>query len=137
MEITGKYAASNFFVQQGVVVDLARKCYRKFNRLFRFLTFRERCMALPRVDYVLLFKTLYAKCEACSLEDFETSATIQLSLVHHRNRRLIIHESKNLEEMMALAGRLAKELHVKIRDSASDRRNPKWLRAADINPARS
>ena len=83
---------------------------------------------LPSVDYILLFKTAYAKCEPCTLADFENSAVIQLSFVHDKNRKLIVHETKNLEEAKQLAKELAAQLGAKVRDSATDRRNPRWLK---------
>lgn len=127
MKITGKYAASNFFVQQGLVLDTDKKCYYKSNKIVKLVSVKDSCKKLPKLDYVLLFRTLYAKCEECSVEDFENSSVIQLSLVYNKNRKLIIHESKNSNEVIEIAKQLAQELHLKIKDSATDRRNPKWL----------
>ena len=83
----------------------------------------------PKFDYILLFKTLYIKCEGCSPEDFEDGhgAVYQISLVYNKNRKLIVHESKEKEEIFALAEKLKSFYHIKIKDSASDRRNPKWI----------
>ncbi|WP_317900007.1 hypothetical protein [Aurantibacillus circumpalustris] len=79
-----------------------------------------------------MFRTLYAKCEPCEMEDFENNSMIQLSLVYNKNRRLIIHESKDLNEIRTTAGQLASSFNLKIRDSATDRRNPKWLSNEEI-----
>jgi len=127
MKINGKYAASNFFVEQGLVLDTDKKCYNKSKKLFQLFNINEACKSLPKLDYILLFRTLYAKCEECSVEDFENSSVIQLSFVYNKNRKLIIHESKNISEINELAKQLASTFNLKIKDSATDRRNPKWL----------
>lgn len=127
MIITGDYAASNVFMKQGITIDLAKNCFAKFRKLFSFLKFKEGCRPLPKADYLLLFRTLYVKCESCSIEDFNDSSTIQLSIVYNKNRKLIVHESKNMSETMDMARNMAREMHLKIKDSASDRRNPKWI----------
>jgi hypothetical protein len=75
-----------------------------------------------------MFRTLYANCEPCTLEDFENTSLIQLSLVYHKNRRLIVHESKNTQEIREMAATLASAFQLRIRDAASDRKHPKWLR---------
>jgi len=127
MKISGIYAASNFFVQQGLELDTDKKCYHKSNKIVRLFTISESCKSLPKLDYILMFRTLYAKCEECSIEDFENSSVVQLSFVYNRNRKLIIHESKNFEEVKMMAEQLAKELNLRIKDTASDRRNSKWI----------
>lgn len=127
MEIIGKYAASNFVVRQGILLDLAKKCFKRSYKILSLYTFWDKCERIPKVEYVLMFKTLYAKCEPCEIEDFQNTATVQLSLVYNRNRRLIVHESKNMAEIKELASTLANQFGTKIRDSATDRRNPRWL----------
>lgn len=127
MKIDGKYAASNFIVQQGLILDTDKQCYVKSRKLFGLFDISDKCKPLPKLDYVLLFRTLYAKCEECSLEDFETSSLIQLSLVYNKNRKLIVHEGKNMKESFEKARLLAQMYGLKIRDSATDRRKPKWL----------
>lgn len=127
MKISGIYRASNFFVQQGLVLDTDKKCYHKSNKIAKLFTVNEACKSLPKLDYILMFRTLYAKCEACSIEDFENSSVVQLSFVYNKNRKLIVHESKNFEEVKQMAEQLAKEFKLRIKDSASDRRNSKWI----------
>lgn len=127
MIVNGKYAASNFFVQQGLTLDTDKKCYNKSNKLIKLITVNEACKSLPKLDYILMFRTLYAKCEECSIEDFENSSVVQLSFVYNKNRKLIIHESKNFSEIKELAEKLSKEFNLRIKDSASDRRNSKWI----------
>ncbi len=127
MKVEGKYESSNFLIQQGILLDTYKNCYNKTNKILNLLTFKESCKILPKLDYLLMFRTLYAKCESCSVEDFENSSTVQLSFVYNKNRKLIVHESKNFEEIKRLANQLAGELNLKIKDSASDRRNSTWL----------
>ncbi len=127
MKIDGKYAASNFVVQQGLSLDTDKRCYTKSKKLFGFLNIGEGCKPLPKTDYILLFRTLYAKCEACSPEDFANSSTIQVSLVHHKNRKIIVHECKSMEESLEKARQLAQALGLKIRDRATDRTKSAWL----------
>jgi len=127
MKISGIFKASNFFVQQGLTLDTDEKCYHKSNKIVKLFTINEPCKRLPKLDYILMFRTLYAKCEACSIEDFENSSVVQLSFVYNKNRKLILHESKNFEEVKLMAEQLAKEFKLRIKDSASDRRNSKWI----------
>jgi hypothetical protein len=127
MKIIGKYAASNFILQQGLTLDTDKKCYSKSSKIISLFTFNDPCKSLPKLDYILMFRTLYAKCESCSVEDFDNSSIVQLSLIYNKNRKLIIHESKNMEEISLLAQQLSASFNLKIKDSASDRRNPKWL----------
>lgn len=84
---------------------------------------------LPQLNYVLVFKNVFAKCEACSIDEFENNphAYFQVSLVHNKNRRIIVHETKNKEEAFAMAQELGSHLHLRIKDSASNRREAVWL----------
>ena len=127
MKIVGKYAASNFFLRRGVILDTEKKCFTKSNKIISLFTFYEDCQRLPKLDYILMFRTLYAKCEPCELEDFDTTSMIQLSLVYNKNRRLIVHETRNFQEIKELAKQLSDVFNLRVRDSATDRRSPKWL----------
>lgn len=127
MIITGKYAASNIIFQQGLILDTDKKCFIKTKKLFHLFDVSDKCIPLPRLDYILMFRTLYAKCEPCSTEDFKNSSTVQLSLVYNKNRRLIIDESKDMAKVLEKAKSISGLLHLKIRDSATDRRNSTWL----------
>jgi hypothetical protein len=128
MEIKGDYATSNLFVKRGIEIDLGKNSFRKINKLFHLVKLKEASEALPKINYILLFKTAYAKCEPCTLADFENSSVVQLSLVYDKNKKLIVHETDNLESAKQLARQLSNELHLNIKDSATDRRNPKWLK---------
>lgn len=126
MKIVGTYAASNFFLRRGLILDTEKKCFSKSNKVMSLFSYQEECQKLPKLDYILMFRTLYAKCEPCEMEDFENASIIQLSLVYNKNRRLIIHEAKNFQEIKDMAKQLAQTFNLRIRDSATDRRNPRW-----------
>lgn len=123
----GKYAASNFIVQRGIELDYDKGCYQLTYRIFNLFAFKSACEKLPKGEYLLLFRTLYAKCETCTIEDFDESSTIQLSLVYRKNRRLILHESHAMSDMRLLAKDMSQTMKLKIRDSATNRRKPVWL----------
>lgn len=125
--IKGERANSNIFRKLGTYLDLKKGLYKNYERVFGITL--GSWQKLPRFDYILLFKTLYIKCEGCTAEDFEDGhgAVYQISLVYNKNRKLIVHESKEKEEIFALAEKLKSFYHIKIKDSASDRRNPKWI----------
>jgi hypothetical protein len=127
MILRGKYATSGLILQRGILVNTEEKWYQKSYTFLGLLNFYSAKIKLPAATYILLFRTLYAKCEPCSLEDFDDSGIVQLSLVHSKNRRLIIHESTDKKQALEYARFLASDLKLKIRDSASDRRNPVWI----------
>lgn len=125
--IVGKRASSNFFRKMGTLINLEKGLYKVYESVFGMTSGSWKKM--PKFDYVLLFKTLYIKCEGCSPEDFEddNGAIYQLSLVYNKNRKLIVHESKVKDEVFSLAEKLRSFYNIKVRDAASDRRNPMWL----------
>lgn len=125
--ITGKRASSNFFRKMGTLLNLDKGLYKAYESVLGMTSGSWK--KIPKFEYVLLFKTLYIKCEGCVPEDFDDSngAVYQLSLVYNKNRKLIVHESKLKDEIFSLAERLSNFYKIKIRDSASDRRNPKWI----------
>jgi hypothetical protein len=128
-QMEGNYSASNVFLKRGVEIDFDSNCFRVTNKLFSLIPLPSKCEKIPKPDYVLIFKTLYAKCEACELEDFDmgNGSVYQLSLVYNKNRRLIVDESKNKNEIFSKAKLLAEHFHLKIKDSASNRKQPVWL----------
>jgi hypothetical protein len=125
--IIGKRESSNFYRKMGTVLDLEKGLYKAYESVLGITSGTWKKM--PKFDYILLFKTLYVKCEGCEPEDFDDGkkAVYQLSLVYNKNRRLIIHETKLKDEVFSLAQKLSSFFHLKIRDAASDRRNPKWI----------
>ena len=84
---------------------------------------------MPKIDYVLVFRSLFAKCEACSHDEYENNpnAYFQVSLVYNKNRKIIVEETKNKEEAFALAMEVASGLKTKLRDSATVRGQSTWL----------
>lgn len=125
--IVGKRASSNIFRKMGTLLNLEKGLYKAYESVLGMTSGSWK--KIPKFDYVLLFKTLYIKCEGCSPEDFEddNGAIYQLSLVYNKNRKLIVHESKVKAEVFSLAEKLRSFYNIKIRDAASDRRNPMWL----------
>ncbi|MFN7912272.1 MAG: hypothetical protein ACK5QC_10610 [Bacteroidota bacterium] len=125
--IKGVRASSNIFRKLGTYLDLKKGLYKNYERIFGITI--GSWQKLPRLDYILMFKTLYIKCEGCNPEDFEDGhgSVYQLSLVYNKNRKLIVHESTHKQEIFALAKSLKSFYQINIKDSASDRRNPKWI----------
>ncbi|MCA6435174.1 MAG: hypothetical protein IM600_13190 [Bacteroidetes bacterium] len=125
--IKGVRASSNIFRKLGTYLDLKKGLYKNYERIFGITI--GSWQKLPRLDYILMFKTLYIKCEGCNPEDFEDEhgSVYQLSLVYNKNRKLIVHESTHKQEIVALAKSLKSFYQINIKDSASDRRNPKWI----------
>jgi len=128
--ITGKRdAVSNGIRQFVTVIDIEKRLYKLQEGLlglFKWGTFKP----LPKIDYVLVFRSLFAKCEACSLEENindNPNAYFQVSLVYNKSRRIIVRETKNREEAFVLAGELAQALRTKLRDSATTFRKSSWL----------
>lgn len=127
--IIGKRGAlSNWIRQFATVIDIDKKMYKLQEGLlgvFKWGAFKP----LPKIDYVLVFRSLFAKCEACSLEQYENNpnAYFQVSLVYNKNRRIIVEETKSKEEAFALARAVAVGLNTRLRDSASIRGQSSWL----------
>jgi len=125
--IIGKRASSNFFRKMGTALDLENGLYKAYESFLGMTSGSWK--KAPKFDYILVFKTLYIKCEGCVPEDFEdgSGAVYQVSLVYNKNRKLIIHESKNKEDVFSVVERLKSFYKIKIKDAATDRRNPKWI----------
>ncbi len=121
--------SSNFFIKKGIKIDLLKGCYQISTKLLSFLSLPTKWVKTPKPDYVLVFKTLYAKCEACEIDDFENGngSVYQLSLVHNKTRRLIIDEGKNKDIIFNKAKLLAANYNIRIKDSATNRRQPFWI----------
>ncbi len=125
--VVGTRANSNFFRKMGTHLDLEKGLYMNYESVLGMTSGSWK--KNPKFDYILVFKTLYIKCEGCVPEDFDDGhgAVYQVSLVYNKHRKLIVHESKQKEEVFALAEKLKSFYHIKIKDSASNRRNPKWI----------
>lgn len=126
--VIGKRASSNFFIKMETALDLDKKLYKLSQRFFGLTS--GAWQALPKIDYILVFKTMYAKCESCSIEEFESDqgATYQLSLVHHKSRKIIVHETSILQEALNMAKKLQIKFQLPLRDAATNRRRPKWIK---------
>jgi hypothetical protein len=127
MIIEGKYEASNVFIRQGITLDLEKKCYSTFKKILSLIPLKSKCAPLPNGKYLLLFRVLYAKCESCTEEDYQNNSVYQLSLVYNKFRKLIIHETHNRDEIFEMSMKISNKMGLKIKDSATDRRNPKWV----------
>ncbi len=127
--IIGKREALNNWIRQfATIIDIERRMYKVQEGLlgvFKWGTFKP----LPKIDYVLIFRSLFAKCEACSIDEQENNpnAYFQVSLVYNKNRKIVVEETKNKEEAFALAKLVAVGLNTKLRDSASVRGQSSWL----------
>src|SRR5690606_39344835 len=69
--------------RSGLILDTDKKCYIKTKKIVHLFDVSDKCKPLPKFDYVLMFRTLYAKCEPCSTEDFNNSAVVQLRSEEH------------------------------------------------------
>jgi hypothetical protein len=127
--IIGKREAlSNWIRQFATILDLEKRTYKIQETLlgiFKWGAFKP----LPNIDYVLIFKSLFVKCEACSIEEFENNpnAYFQVSLVHHKNHRIILQETKNKNEAFSFARVVALGLNTKLKDSATTSGKSTWL----------
>lgn len=126
--IIGKRASSNFFIKMETMLDLDKRLYKLSQRFFGFTT--GAWQTLPKLDYILVFKTMYVKCESCSIDEFESDqgATYQLSLVHHKSKKIIVHETSVLQEALDMAKNLQVKFKLPLRDAATNRRMPKWIK---------
>lgn len=121
-------ALSNWIRQFNTIIDIEKGVYKIQEGLlgiFKWGTFKP----LPKVDYVLVFRSLFAKCETCSLDEYENNpnAYFQVSLVYNKNRKIVVEETKNKEEAFAKAKKVAIGLNTKLRDSATVRGQSTWL----------
>lgn len=127
--ITGKRNALNNWLRQfNTFIDVKNKAYKLQESLLGFFKWGD-FKPLPKLDYVLVFKSFFAKCESCSIDDFEGNeyAYYQVSLVHSKNRKLIVHETKNKETAFKFALNVANQLDLRVRDSASTRGKSTWI----------
>jgi hypothetical protein len=121
-------ALSNWIRQFVTIIDIEKKAYKLQEGLFglfKWGTFKP----LPKIDYVLIFRSLFVKCEACSIDEYENNpnAYFQVSLVYNKNRKIVVEETKNKEEAFTLAKEIASGLKTKLRDSATIRGKSTWL----------
>ena len=116
-------ALNNWLRQFKTFIDLNHKLYKVEESLLNIFKWGK-FVPLPQLNYVLVFRSFYVKCEACSLDE-NADSYYQVSLVHHKNRRIITHETKNKVEAFVLAEKLSKGLNLSIKD-ASVRGQSSW-----------
>lgn len=127
--ITGQRNALNNWLRKfKVFINIDSRSYKlqeSFLGLFNWGRFKP----LPKLDYVLVFKSLYVKCESCSIDDYESNdhSYYQVSLVHTKKQRIIIHETRDKENAFSFAFQVGRKLQLKIRDSASTRGRSVWI----------
>jgi hypothetical protein len=120
---------SNFVRQFHTYLDVENKTYKLQESLFGVFKWGN-FLPLPAVDYVLIFRQLFAKCETCTAEEFENSrfSYYQVSIVHHKTRRIVVHETRNREEAFSMAKKIAILLKQPLLDAATDRRKGEWIK---------
>jgi hypothetical protein len=127
--ITGKRKAiSNWLRQFVTIIDPEKQIYKVQECLlgiFNWGSFKT----LPKPDYVLIFRSFFAKCEACEINSLETNPNFyyQVSIVHHKTNRIIVHETKHADEAFHFGYNLAHRLNTRLKDSASNTKQGKWL----------
>lgn len=109
-------ALNNWLRQFRTFIDLEHKLYKVEESLLNIFKWGK-FVPLPQLNYVLVFRSFYAKCEACSLDE-NADSYYQVSLIHHKNRRIITHETKNKVEAFVLAEKLSKGLNLSIKDAS-------------------
>ncbi|MBI3518855.1 MAG: hypothetical protein HY062_05805 [Bacteroidetes bacterium] len=126
--IIGKRKAlSNWVRQFTTFIDVEKRYYKLEEGLFGIFKWGE-FKPLPKIDYVLVFRSFFAKCEQCSLEDSgNPNAYFQVSLVYNKNRKIILQDTKNKQEALNLAYEVASSLNTKLKDSASTTGEVAWL----------
>lgn len=127
--IVGERRALNNWVRQfRTILDIKNGSYKIQESLFNTFKWGD-SKSLPKIDYVLIFRTLFAKCEDCEIgeRDNNIHSYFQVSLVHHKNRRLIVHETKSKEEALNVAKEIAESLSTRLKDAATETGTPVWL----------
>lgn len=109
-------ALNNWLRQFRTFIDLNHKLYKVEESLLNIFKWGK-FVPLPQLNYVLVFKSFYAKCEACSFDE-NADSYYQISLVHNKNRKIIAHETKNKTEAFVLAEKLSKGLNLSIKDAS-------------------
>jgi len=127
--IHGNRAGSNWLRKSGVLLDVKNAKVMNYESILGLRSGEWK--ALPKPEYILVFRTVYVKCEDCNLDEFENvnRGHYQVSLIN-KQRRTIIHESKNRQEVFALAKQLSEIYQLPVRDSATNRQKPRWLNKA-------
>lgn len=125
--IGNRQGLSNWARQFKTVLDLKNHVYKMQESLFGIFKWGEFKPLPKKIDYVLIFKNSFVKCECGIDADENPHSYYQISLVHNNNRRIVVHETKNKEEAFEMAISIASDLHVRLKDSASTRGQSKWM----------
>ena len=123
-----RLALSNWLRQFVTIIDPDNNRYKIQEGLvgiFKWGKFKP----LPKINYVLIFRSFFAKCETCSIDEFENNANsyFQVSLVYNKNRRIIFHETKNKTEAFEIAKNISLKLNTQIKDSVTNAKKSAWL----------
>lgn len=126
--IIGKRKAlSNWVRQFTTFIDIEKGKYKLQEGLFGIFKWGE-FKPLPKIEYVLIFRSFFAKCEECLIEEHDSpNAYFQVSLVYNKNRKIVVQDTKNKEEALNLAYEVASALKTKLKDSASNTGKVTWL----------
>jgi hypothetical protein len=127
--IIGKRKSLTSWLRQfDTIVDMEKRIYKVQQGVFGIFKWGH-FKPLPIVNYVLIFKTFYAKCEDCVMDEFDDNPNsyYQVSIVYNKNRRIIVHESRRRSEAFNLAHDMAVGLKTHLRDSATNRRKSRWV----------
>lgn len=121
--ISGKRKGiSNWMRQFKTFIDTQKMCFKEEEGLFGIFKWGQ-FRPLPPLDYVLVFRQFFTKCETCTFDetDVDNTSYFQISLVYRKNRRIIVHETRSKDEAFGMAQRLAECFLLPVRDSATKR----------------
>jgi len=123
-----RLALSNWLRQFVTIIDPDNNRYKIQEGLlgiFKWGKFKP----LPKINYVLVFRSFFAKCEACSIDEFENNPNyyFQVSLVYNKTRRIIFHETKNKNEAFEIAKNISTKLNTHLKDSATNTKKSVWI----------
>ncbi len=121
--ITGRREAiSNWLRRFTTTVDPEKKLFRESESLLGIFQWGN-YKTLPKIDYVLVFRNHFAKCEACTFDEQEdsSSAYYQVSLVHHKTRRIVVQETHSLDKALQMAKSLSASLQVGLKNGVQKR----------------
>lgn len=128
-QIIGKRKAiSNWLHQFITFIDLENRTFKTEERLLGIFRWGK-YQPLPKINYVLVFKQLFAKCESCSIEEYEENvhSYYQVSLIYGNHKRIIVNETRNKEEAFKIGKQIADKLNTRLMDSATNRRKSLWI----------
>lgn len=121
-------AVSNWLRQFATIIDVENKMYKLQESIFGIFKWGA-YKPLPKINYVLVFRSFYAKCETCSIDDGNNNPNsyYQVSLVYNSNRRIVVQETKSKKEAFDLAKNISFSMNIKIKDSATNTKQSVWV----------